>query len=92
MEDGQGYLIAKVTGEWKLDAVRELIDALAEDCKARRCNRLLVDCLDVRLRDGCWNSSDLCRAANRVEVAADQAGCSISGSSDQQIRRIDCDL
>ena len=49
MEDGEGYLIAKVTGEWTLDAVQELIDALAEDCKARHCNTLLVDCLDVQI-------------------------------------------
>jgi len=40
-------LIAKVTGPWELDAVQELIDTLAEDCKARGCKKLLVDCLDV---------------------------------------------
>ena len=49
IEEGQGYLIAKVTGEWTLDAVQELIDALAEDCRQRNCKKLLADCMDVRV-------------------------------------------
>lgn len=46
---GTGYLIAKVTGEWELDAVAGLIDALAEDFRTHNCDRALVDCLDVEI-------------------------------------------
>lgn len=49
IEQARGYLIAKVTGEWELDAVAGLIDALAEDFRTHNCDRALVDCLDVEI-------------------------------------------
>jgi len=45
----QGYSVAKVTGEWELDAVLELIDSLVKECIARNSDRLLADFLDVTI-------------------------------------------
>ena len=49
LEEADGYLAAHVTGEWHLNPVYRLIDALVGECRARNFDCLLVDCLDVEI-------------------------------------------
>ena len=49
IEEADGYLVAHVTGEWYLDPVYRLIDALVGECRARNFDRVLVDFLDVQI-------------------------------------------
>jgi hypothetical protein len=49
IDQAQGYLVARVKGNWDLDAVRQLIDTLAQACKERNCHKVLADCFEVRI-------------------------------------------
>ena len=49
LEEDAGYLAAKVTGEWGLEAAYELIDSLERECRERNCRRALADWLDAEI-------------------------------------------
>jgi hypothetical protein len=42
-------LLLKVTGEWDVDSMRGVIDAIAVECEQRRCHRVLMDGLDIEI-------------------------------------------
>jgi hypothetical protein len=49
LEEANGMLLLKITGEWDVDAMRGVIDAIALECEQRRCYRVLADGLDVKI-------------------------------------------
>lgn len=49
LENADGYLIAKITGEWHVEPTLSLLDALINECQSRNCNRLLADFLQVEI-------------------------------------------
>lgn len=52
LEQADGYYVAKVTGEWDLAAMCQLIDAIGRDSRSHRFERILADCLDVEIAGG----------------------------------------
>lgn len=42
-------LLLDVTGEWEVEAMRGVIDAIAVECDQRRCHRVLADCLAMEI-------------------------------------------
>ena len=49
LEEADGMLLLKVTGEWDVDSMRGVIDAIAVECGQRHCHRVLADGLDVEI-------------------------------------------
>jgi hypothetical protein len=48
LEEADGMLLLKVTGEWDVEAMRGVIDAIAVECDQRRCHRVLMDGLALQ--------------------------------------------
>jgi hypothetical protein len=49
LEEADGMLLLKVRGEWDVDAMRGVIDAIAVECDQRHCHRVLADGLDMEI-------------------------------------------
>jgi hypothetical protein len=49
LEEGDGMLLLKVTGEWDVGAMCGVLDAIVLECNQRHCHRVLADGLDVEI-------------------------------------------
>jgi hypothetical protein len=49
LEEADGMLLLKVTGEWDVDSMRGVIDAIAVECDQHRCHRVLLDGLALEI-------------------------------------------
>lgn len=49
LEEADGMLLLKLRGEWDVDSMRDVIDAIAVECEQRRCHRVLADGLHMEI-------------------------------------------
>lgn len=49
LEKAGDHLVLNVTGEWQLDAMYELIDAIAGECRKHNCDNVLVNGLAMEI-------------------------------------------